>query len=194
MADRIYVVRHGETDWSALGRHTGRSNIPLNAAGERQAERLRPILARVAFARVLSSPLDRARRTAELAGFERVETSPLLCEVNYGDDDGKTRDEIRAARPGWDFFKDGPTNGETIEAAAARARAVLNELRPIAGNALVFAHGHILRILASVYVDAAPEFGRHLLLRPASVSVLGREHEWPNIEVWNRTEESSKQG
>jgi len=194
MADRIYLVRHGETDWSASGRHTGTSNIPLNSVGERQAERLGPILARTAFARVLSSPLDRARRTAELAGFGAVDTSPLLCEVDYGDYDGKTRDEIRALRPGWDFFEDGPKNGETLEAAAGRARVVLGELRPIAGNALLFAHGHILRILASVYLGANPQFGRHLVLRPASVSVLAREHEWPTIEVWDRIAESSERG
>src|SRR5277367_6587460 len=129
MAERIVIVRHGETDWSATGQHTGRTDIPLNAAGEVQAAALRPLLSRFSFERVVSSPLVRARRTAELAGYgARLAVSPLLAEVDYGDDEGRTRAQIRADRPDWDFFKDGPRNGETIEAAAARAKRLLDEV------------------------------------------------------------------
>jgi broad specificity phosphatase PhoE len=187
MADRIYLVRHGQTDWAALGRHTGTSDIPLNAVGESQAKSLHGVLSSVAFTRVFTSPLGRARRTAELAGYDRAEIVSFLREVDYGEDDGKTRAEIRAERPGWDFFEDGPRNGESIAAAATRAKTLLDQLHDVNGNVLLFSHGHFLRILAPVYVGTDPRFGRHLLLRPASVSVLGREHEWPNIELWDQS-------
>jgi broad specificity phosphatase PhoE len=187
MANRIHLVRHGQTEWAASGRHTGKSEIPLDAAGEAQAKALRALLGATAFEKVLTSPLARARRTASLAGFPDAEVTPLLHEVDYGEDEGKTRAQIQGERPGWDFFDQGPKNGESLEAAAARAGALLNRLRDVDGDVLLFSHGHFLRILTTTYLGVDRRLGRQLLIRPASLCVLGHEHEWPNIELWDQT-------
>jgi broad specificity phosphatase PhoE len=183
---RLVLVRHGSTAWSETGQHTGRTDMPLTALGEQQAAALAPRLAEFRFARVLSSPLRRAVRTAELAGFAgRVETTDLLLEMDYGDDEGRTRDAIRAERPGWDLFLDGPLHGETLAQVAARAAALFHQLEGAAGPLLLVAHGHVLRVLTAVYLGLEPIFGRHLELGPASISVLGTEHEFRTIERWN---------
>jgi broad specificity phosphatase PhoE len=186
MARSIVLVRHGATAWSDSGRHTGRTDIPLTQAGERQATALRARLATFSFEGVLSSPLQRTRRTAELAGFGAVvESTDLLLEMDYGDDEGRTRDQIRSERPGWDIFTDGPLRGETVVQVAARATALLAELAPMRADVLLFSHGHMLRILAPTYLGQTPDFGRHLDLGPASISVLASSNGYPTIARWN---------
>ena len=187
----IYLVRHGETEWSRARRHTGRTDLPLSAAGEAEARALGRHLRGLQVDRVLSSPLTRAVTTAKLAGFgDRVELRDALLEFDYGDYEGLTTPEIRASRPGWDLFRDGCPGGETVQDAAGRARTVLAELAASGGRALLFSHGHQLRILTACYLGLPPEGARHLFLGTASLSVLGTEHEWPAILLWNEQEGS----
>ena len=187
----IYLVRHGETEWSRARRHTGRTDVPLNEVGEAEAKALGQHLRGLEVDRVLSSPMARAVTTARLAGFgDRLETTDALLEFDYGDYEGLTTSEIRASRPGWDLFRDGCPGGETVEAAAARARGLLAELTEGDGRALLFSHGHQLRILAACYLGLPPEAARHLFLGTASLSVVGTEHEWPAILLWNEQEGS----
>jgi broad specificity phosphatase PhoE len=187
----IYLVRHGETEWSRARRHTGRTDVPLNEVGEAEAKALGQHLRGLEVDRVLSSPMARAVTTARLAGFgDRLETTDALLEFDYGDYEGLTTPEIRASRPGWDLFRDGCPGGETVEAAAARARGLLAELTEGDGRALLFSHGHQLRILAACYLGLPPEAARHLFLGTASLSVVGTEHEWPAILLWNEQEGS----
>jgi len=187
----IYLVRHGETEWSRARRHTGRTDLPLSPVGEAEAKALGQHLRGLEVDRVLSSPLSRAVVTARLAGFgDRLETSDALLEFDYGDYEGLTTPEIRAAWPGWDLFRDGCPGGETVEAAAGRARALLADLAVSGARALLFSHGHQLRILAACYLGLPPSAARHLFLGTASLSVLGDEHEWPAILLWNEQEGS----
>jgi broad specificity phosphatase PhoE len=187
----MYLVRHGETEWSRARRHTGRTDLPLSPAGEAEAKALGQHLRGLEVDRVLSSPLARAVTTARLAGFgDRLETTDALLEFDYGDYEGLTTPEIRASRPGWDLFRDGCPGGETVEAAAARARPLLAELTAAGGRTLLFSHGHQLRILSACYLGLAPEAARHLFLGTASLSVLGTEHEWPAVLLWNEQEGS----
>jgi broad specificity phosphatase PhoE len=187
----LYLVRHGETEWSRARRHTGRTDVPLSPVGEAEARALGDHLRGLEVDRVLSSPMARAVATAKLTGFgDRVELSDALLEFDYGDYEGMTTPEIRAARPGWDLFRDGCPGGETVEAAAARARPLLAELAAEAGRAILFSHGHQLRILTACYLGLPPEAARHLFLGTASLSVLGAEHEWPAILLWNEQEGS----
>jgi broad specificity phosphatase PhoE len=187
----LYLVRHGETEWSRARRHTGRTDLPLSPVGEAEARALGDHLRGLEAGRVLSSPLTRAVQTAKLAGLgDRVERSDALLEFDYGRYEGMTTEEIRADRPGWDLFRDGCPGGETVEAAAARARGLLAELAAGPGRAILFSHGHQLRILAACYLELAPEAARHLFLGTASLSVLGTEHEWPAILLWNEQEGS----
>lgn len=186
MTLRLFLVRHGATEWSELGKHTGRTDLPLTAMGERQAQALAPALAKQTFARVIASPLQRAFRTAELAGFAgRVERNELLLEMNYGDDEGRTRKEIRLERPRWDVFTEGPKNGETLAEVAARAKQLFASLAGTSGDVALFAHGHVLRILAATWLEQPPTLGAQLDLGPASISILGHLHETPAIERWN---------
>ena len=174
----MYLVRHGETEWSRARRHTGRTDVPLSPVGEAEAKALGQHLQGLEVDRVLSSPLTRAVTTARLAGFgDRLETSDALLEFDYGDYEGLTTPEIRASRPGWDLFRDGCPGGETVEAAAGRARALLADLAAAGGRALLFSHGHQLRILATRFLGLPPDAARHLFLGTASLSVLGVEHE-----------------
>ena len=190
----LYLVRHGETEWSRARRHTGRTDLPLSPAGEAEAKALGRHLDGLQADRVLSSPMARAVTTARLAGFgDRLETTDALLEFDYGDYEGLTTPEIRASRPGWDLFRDGCPGGETVEAAAARARGLLAELTEGDGRALLFSHGHQLRILAACYLGLPPEAARHLFLGTASLSVVGTEHEWPAILLWNEQEGSGAQ-
>ena len=187
----LYLVRHGETEWSRARRHTGRTDLPLSPAGEAEAKALGRHLDGLRVDRVLSSPMTRAMATGRLAGFgDRVEVTDALLEFDYGDYEGLTTAEIRASRPGWDLFRDGCPGGETVELAAARARPLLAELAEPDGRFLLFSHGHQLRILTACFLGLPPTAARHLFLGTASLSVLGTEHEWPAILLWNEQEGS----
>lgn len=187
----LYLVRHGETEWSRVRRHTGRTDLPLSPVGEAEARALGQHLRGLEVDRVLSSPLTRARATAELAGFgDRLELTDALLEFDYGEYEGLTTAEIRAARPGWNLFRDGCPGGETVETAAARARKLLDSLTDTEGRIMLFSHGHQLRILTARYLGLPPDAARHLFLGTASLSVLGSEHEWPAILLWNEQEGS----
>jgi broad specificity phosphatase PhoE len=191
MGVELYLVRHGETEWSRARRHTGRTDLPLSAAGEAEAAALGRHLRGLEVDRVLSSPLTRAVTTARLAGFgDRAELADALLEFDYGDYEGRTTPEIRATRPGWDLFRDGCPGGETVEDAAGRARALLAKLAAADGRNLLFSHGHQLRILTACFLGLPPDVARHLFLGTASLSVLGTEHDWPAILLWNEQEGS----
>jgi broad specificity phosphatase PhoE len=187
----LFLVRHGETEWSRARRHTGRTDLPLSPVGEAEARALGQHLDGLEVDRVLSSPMRRATDTAALAGFgDRVERNDDLLEFDYGDYEGLTTAEIRAARPGWDLFRDGCPGGETVETAATRARKLLGSLSASGGRALLFSHGHQLRILTACFLGLPPDTARHLFLGTACLSVLGTEHEWPAILLWNEQEGS----
>lgn len=187
---RLWLVRHGETEWARLGRHTGRTDIPLTDRGRAEATALATRLAGRQFARVLSSPLSRALDTARLAGFgDRVETDDDLLEWDYGADEGRTTPEIRGERPTWSLWRDGPKHGETAEQVEARVDRVIVRVREGSGDALVFAHGHVLRVLAARWLDEPPTNGRVFALSTATLSILGWEREQAVIERWNDTTE-----
>jgi broad specificity phosphatase PhoE len=183
---QVWLVRHGTTEWSTAGRHTGRTNIPLTEGGERAARALQPVLAGHEFALELSSPLTRAAHTAELAGC-RPGLDPDLMEWDYGTYEGRTTAAIRAERPGWNIWADGVIGGETVEEVAARADRVIAKVRATEGDCLLFAHGHLLRILGARWIDAPPTTGQHLLLSTAAFCVLGWERETPALARWNDT-------
>ena len=185
MATEIVLARHGETEWSRDGRHTGNTDVPLTERGREQAAALAAALEGRSFARVLTSPLSRAAETARLAGFGDAEGRDELREWDYGAYEGRKTAEIREERPGWTLWTDGVPNGETAAEVAARVDAVLADLRTVEGAALVFAHGHLLRVLAVRWIGLGPEAGRLLALDPATVGVLGYERETPVIRVWN---------
>jgi probable phosphoglycerate mutase len=185
---RVYLVRHGETAWTQTGQHTGRTDLPLTEDGEQQARGLQAGLHALHFDRIFSSPLKRARRTAELAmPHARIEDDDDLMEWDYGDYEGKSTAEIEVNRPGWRVLRDGNPGGETLDAVAARADRVIGRVRAIGGHVLLFGHREILRILAARWIDLAPIEARHLLLATASLSVLGYDHDLtePVIHVWN---------
>ena len=183
----LWLVRHGETAWTVSRQHTGSTDIPLTENGERAAAGLAPRLARERFALVLCSPLLRARRTAELAGFGdgRAVLDPDLRELDYGDYEGLTTAEIRAQRPGWDLWRDGCPGGETVGDVAVRAARAIARARAAGGPVLIVAHGHLLRTLAAVALELDPNAGRHLVLDPGTISIVGHEHEWPALKRWN---------
>lgn len=184
--NELWLARHGETEWSLSGRHTGRTDVPLTARGEQQAAALGSRLRGVSFALVLASPLERARRTAELAGFGDVLAFDAdLMEVDYGDYEGRTTAEIRRARPDWDLWRDGCPGGETIAEAAERAERVIARVRAVDGPVLLVGHGHLTRTLASRALTLDPDHGRHLALDPASLSIVGAEHAAPALWLWN---------
>ncbi len=184
----IYLARHGETAWSLSGQHTGRTDLPLTANGERNAQLLGARLGGLNVASVLTSPLARARRTCELAGFGAVaQMDPDLAEWNYGEYEGRKSSEILKERPGWDLFRDGCPGGETPEEIAARADRVAARLRAAGGNVLVFSSGHFLRVLAGRWTRMPLDGGRYLMLGTASLSMLGYENDVakPVIRLWN---------
>ena len=184
----LFTVRHGETEWSQTGRHTGLTDIPLLPEGEERARSLRARLAGERFAAVYSSPLQRATRTAELAGFPDPAADPLLVEWDYGDYEGITTKQIRERRPDWDLWRDGCPGGESIEAVRTRAARFLEKLDGLAeGNVLAFSHGHFLRVLALVFLDLPDGAGARLSLETAAVSVLRRGDEGRTLELWNDT-------
>lgn len=183
---RLYLVRHGQTEWSRARRHTGRTDVLLNPAGEDEARELGVRLAAEHFDRVFSSPLHRAMDTAKLAGFGgQAEPSDALLEFDYGEYEGLTTPEIRALRPGWDLFRDGCPGGETVEAVAERVRPLLAASTDADEDVLLFSHGHLIRILTACYLGLPLDAARHLFLGTASTSVLGLEHDWPAILRWN---------
>jgi probable phosphoglycerate mutase len=188
MLASVTLVRHGETAWSLSGRHTGRTDIPLTEQGERKARALRDRLKAGAFARVFTSPLLRAARTCELAGFgaAAVKDNDLL-EWDYGEYEGRKTNDIQAARPGWMLFRDGCPNGEIAADVGQRADRVIARLRANDDRAIVFSSGHILRVLAARWLGLAPSEGRLFMLGTASVSVLGYEHDKsePAVALWN---------
>jgi probable phosphoglycerate mutase len=182
----IWLIRHGETEWSLSGQHTGSTDIPLTLNGEAQARWIGERLAGHAFAAVWTSPLTRARRTCELAGLSaQAVIDPDLTEWNYGSDEGRTTEEIQRDRPGWLVFRDGPLGGETIEDVALRARRVIAKASEVKGDVALFAHGHFLRILGACWIRLQPSAGGLLALSTASISWLGFEHETPVIQRWN---------
>ena len=186
MTNNIFLVRHGETAWSKLGRHTGRTDIALVEDGRIGADALAARLRVVEFAAVFVSPLVRARETCELAGFgERAIVDERLAEWDYGNVEGRTTDEMQQETPGWTIWKDGPIGGEALADVATRADEVIARIAQIDGNVLLFAHGHLLRIVASRWVDAQPTFARNLALGPASISTLGTERTARVIRTWN---------
>ena len=183
---QIYLIRHGETEWSRSGKHTGVTDVPLTEQGRETARSLQPVLAREKFALVLSSPLQRARETCELAGIqESAVVDPDLMEWRYGEYEGLTTKQIQLARPGWSVFHDGCPGGETPEQAAARVDRVVAKVRAGDGNVALFAHGHILRVLAARWFDQPPSFGERLLLDTATLSVLGYYYDTPAVKIWN---------
>ena len=185
---KIYLVRHGETAWTMSAQHTGRTDIPLTEQGEREAHELRARLRGLTFARVLTSPLQRARRTGELAGFAQcVHADPDLMEWNFGTYEGRRTSDIRAGRPGWDLFEGGCPGGETLMEVSTRAERVIARVRAIEGDVLVFAHMEILRILAARWIAQPALEARRLYLQTASLSILGYDHDRdePVIRLWN---------
>ena len=184
----VYLARHGETAWSISGQHTGKTDLPLTGRGERNARRLGARLAGQAFARVFCSPLIRARRTCELAGFGEVANSDCdLIEWDYGDYEGRKTEEILRQRPEWQLFRDGCPGGESVADVGRRADRVVARVRQIEGDVLLFSSGHFLRVLASRWLALDASCGRLLLLSTAALSVLGYEHTLaePAIHLWN---------
>ena len=180
------LVRHGETEWSRDGRHTGRTDIPLTDVGQRQAERLDDALREWSMTRVLSSPLGRALDTCRLAGFgDRAELRDALLEWDYGEYEGLTTAQIRELRPGWMLWRDGCPGGESAADVGARLEPIVAELKASDGDMALFAHGHVLRVLAARWVESPPEFGARMWLATATISVLGFERETAAIRRWN---------
>jgi broad specificity phosphatase PhoE len=182
----IVLARHGETEWSRDKRHTGRTDIPLTETGRRQAAVLRSALEGRPFARVLSSPLDRARETCRLAGLgDRAELTGDLCEWDYGEYEGVTTAAIREGRPDWSLWRDGCPGGETAADVGARVDRVLASLDGLDGDVALFAHGHVLRVLTARWLGLGPEHGALFKLDTATLSLLGYERETRVITRWN---------
>lgn len=174
----LWLVRHGETEWSISGRHTGLTDIPLTPKGEENAREVGRLLKAHSFAVVLTSPLLRARETCRLASFgDKAEVEPNLREWDYGEYEGRTTHDIRQTRPGWSLWSDGVPSGETIEQVAARAQAVIDRVATTSGDVLLFAHGHILRILCCCWLGLPPQDGRFFALSTGAVSTLGYERD-----------------
>jgi probable phosphoglycerate mutase len=182
----VWLIRHGETDWSAEGRHTGRTDVALTEGGRRQAEQLRQRLSHHPFSLVLTSPLRRARDTCNIAGFaDRALEDADLCEWDYGSYEGRTSAEIRTEHPGWEIWDDGVLEGESIQEVGERADRVLRRVLQAPADCLLFAHGHFLRIFAARWLGLPPASGRLLALGTAAISVLGYERENRVLRHWN---------
>jgi broad specificity phosphatase PhoE len=187
----IYLARHGETAWSLSGQHTGLTDLPLTERGERNARRLGERLKGPTFAKVFTSPLQRATRTCELAGFgAAVEVDRDLLEWNYGEYEGRRTAEIQAERPGWQLFRDGCPGGESPDQVGARADRVVSRVRAVQGDVLLVSSGHFLRVFAARWLGLDPAGGRYFLLSTASLGMLAYEHNdlsEPVIRLWNDT-------
>jgi len=181
----VYLARHGETAWSISGQHTGLTDLPLTARGERNARRLGERLKGLNFAKVFTSPLQRAARTCELAGFAKVaQVEEDLLEWNYGEYEGRRSAEIRAERPDWNLFRDGCPGGESVEQVGERANRVLCQIRAFQEDVLLFSSGHFLRVLAARWLGLEPAAGRFFLLSTASLSALSYEHTLSEPAIW----------
>ena len=187
-SQQIFLVRHGETEWSRSGRHTGRTDITLTPDGERAADLLKPALQGRSFAAVFTSPVQRARETCRRAGFPEASVENDLSEWNYGVYEGRTTLDIRKETPEWSVWLSPIPNGEAIDEVAERARRVIHRATEENGDVALFAHGHILRILAACWMNLPPQAGRHLGLDTASISVLGYERKTRVIRHWNVTQ------
>ena len=186
----IYLARHGETTWSLSGQHTGRTDLPLTERGEANARALGARLSGLSFAKVFTSPLQRAARTCELSGFgAKAEADPDLAEWDYGQYEGRRTAEILGERPDWQLFRDGCPGGEAPDQVGARADRVISRVRDVRGDVLVFSSAHILRVLAARWLGLEAAGGRYFLLSTASLSLLGYEHNLaePAIRLWNDT-------
>lgn len=184
----VYLARHGDTAWTVSGQHTGRTDLPLTAEGEENARRLGERLKGMHFAKVFTSPLQRAMRTCELAGFGSVaEIDPDLLEWDYGKYEGLRSAEILKERPDWQLFRDGAPQGESPAQVGERADRVIGRVRAVAGNVLLFSSGHLLRVLGARWLGLEASGGKHLALSTASLSALGYEHNLsePVIQLWN---------
>jgi len=185
-AQQVYLIRHGETEWSLSGQHTGITDIPLTENGRRIAKLLAPALAKETFALVLTSPLQRARRTCELAGLgERAEIDRDLMEWDYGEYEGLTPKEIHARAPGWMLFSDGCPGGETPERVSARIDRVIARTRAVQGQVALFAHGHVFRVFAARWLGLPAAAGGHFLLDTATLNILSYYHGIPALKRWN---------
>jgi len=183
----VFAIRHGETEWSLNGRHTGATNVPLTGNGRRVAERMRPVLAGETFALILVSPMQRAQETCELAGLgDRAVVDPDLVEWDYGEYEGLTPQQINERAPGWLIFRDGCPGGETPEQVGARVDRVIARTRAIKGDAVLFAHGHVLRVLGARWLGLPAGAGQHFMLNTCTVSVLSYYHGIPAVRLWNR--------
>jgi broad specificity phosphatase PhoE len=183
---RVFAIRHGETAWSLSGQHTGTTDIPLTDNGRRLAARMGPVLGREVFALVLTSPLQRARETCELAGLgARAVLDPDLVEWNYGQYEGLTPEQINEKAPGWLIFRDGCPGGETPEQVGTRADRIIARARAASGDVVLFAHGHVLRVLVARWLGLSPAAGQHFLLDTGTLNVLGYYREIPAVKVWN---------
>lgn len=181
----VWLVRHGATEWSENGRHTGTTDLPLLPEGEAVAASLAPALSEHDFSLVLSSPLSRARETARLAGFAEPGIEPRLVEWDYGDYEGLTTPQIRERDPEWTVWCGRIPNGESPEQVARRTEEVIERCLAVGGDSLLFAHGHVLRVLAATWLHLPPDDGRCLALGTATVSVLGWEHDYRTLRRWN---------
>jgi broad specificity phosphatase PhoE len=183
---QLWLVRHGETEWSRAGRHTGRTDVPLTAAGEAQARALRARLDGRRFALVLSSPLRRAWETCRLAGLAgEAQATDDLLEWDYGAYEGRTTPEIQAEVPGWRIWTGGVPSGETVDEVGARARRVIDRASDARGDVALFGHGHVLRILAACWLGLSPREGRLFALGTGALCVLGHEHADRVVRTWN---------
>jgi broad specificity phosphatase PhoE len=183
---QIYLIRHGETEWSLSGQHTGITDIPLTANGQRDAKLIASLLSKMHFAKVLTSPLQRARKTCELAGLGvHAEVERDLMEWNYGEYEGLTSEQICQTSPGWMLFRDGCPGGETPSQVSARVDRLIEKIRAVDGPVILFAHGHILRVLAVRWLGFPVAAGAHFLLDPATLSILSYYREVPALKQWN---------
>lgn len=185
-ADEVFLVRHGETEWSLSGQHTGSTDLPLTENGRQAAKRLEPLLSSLEFVLVLSGPLRRARRTCELAGLgDRVQIDPDLAEWRYGEYEGLTSEQIHRTAPGWTIFHDGAPGGESPTQVGARVERLIGKVRAVAGRVVLFGHGHLFRVFAARWIGLAPIHGTHLLLDPSTLSILGYYRGTPALQRWN---------
>ena len=185
MAVTLWLVRHGETEWSLSGQHTGRTDVPLTEHGREQAVEVGKLLHGKEFRLVLTSPMGRARETCRLAGIENPVVDDNLREWDYGDYEGLSTPDVQKTRPGWSLWKDGVVNGETVEQVGERAEALITKALAVEGEVLLVAHGHILRILTACWLWLPPQDGRLFALETATLSSLGYEHQTRVMRSWN---------